>query len=99
MKILTVCQYYYPEDFQVTPICEQLAADGHQVTVLTGLPNYPTGVVPEEYKTGRRDEVIGGVRVIRCHEIGRKKGALPLALNYFSIVRVGKRESGLQLLH
>ena len=87
MKILTVCQYYHPEDFQVTPICEQLAADGHQVTVLTGLPNYPTGVIPEDYRKGRRDEMVNGVRVRRCHEIGRKKGALSLALNYFSFWR------------
>ncbi len=87
MKILVVCQYYYPENFQITPICEQLAADGYDVTVLTGLPNYPTGVIPKEYKTGHRDEEINGVHVIRCHEIGRKKGAAYLALNYLSYVR------------
>ena len=87
MKILVVCQYYYPENFQVTPICEQLVADGYDVTVLTGLPNYPTGIIPEEYKRGHRDEVVNGVHVIRCHEIGRKKGAAYLALNYLSNVR------------
>lgn len=87
MKILVVCQYYFPENFQITPICEQLAKDGHDVTVVTGLPNYPTGIIPEEYKTGHRDEVLNGVRVIRCHEIGRKKGAAYLALNYLSFVR------------
>ena len=91
MKILTVCQYYHPESFQITPICEQLAADGHQVTVITGLPNYPTGIIPEEYKKGHRDETVGGVRVIRCHEIGRKKGAAFLALNYFSFWRSASR--------
>ncbi len=91
MKILVVCQYYYPENFQVTPICEQLAADGYDVTVITGLPNYPTGIIPEEYKSGHRDEVINGVHVIRCHEIGRKKGAVYLALNYFSYVRSASR--------
>lgn len=91
MKILTFCQYYYPENFQITPICEQLVSDGHDVTVVTGLPNYPTGVIPEEYKKGHRDEVINGVRVIRCHEIGRKKGALRLALNYFSYVHSSSR--------
>lgn len=84
MKILVVCQYYYPENFQITPICEQLVKDGFEVTVLTGLPNYPTGVVPNEYKNGRRDEWINGVHVIRCYEIGRKKGAAGLALNYIS---------------
>lgn len=87
MKILVICQYYYPENFQITPICEQLVADGHEVAVVTGLPNYPTGIIPDEYKTGHRDEIVNGVHVIRCHEIGRKKGAAYLALNYFSYVR------------
>ena len=41
MRILVVCQYYYPENFQINDIAEQLTADGHEVTVLTGLPNYP----------------------------------------------------------
>ena len=86
MKVLVVCQYYYPENFQITPICEQLAADGYDVTVLTGLPNYPSGIVPEEYKKGRREEILNGVHIIRCHEIGRKSGAAFLALNYLSFL-------------
>lgn len=40
MKILVVCQHYYPENFQITDICEALVKRGHQVTILTGLPNY-----------------------------------------------------------
>ena len=84
MKILVVCQYYYPENFQITPICEQLVADGYDVTVLTGLPNYPTGNIPEEYKKGHRKEKRNGVKIIRCSEIGRKKGAVYLAMNYLS---------------
>lgn len=92
MKILVVCQYYYPENFQITPICELLASDGYDVAVLTGLPNYPTGIIPDEYKNGHRDEIINGVHVIRCNEIGRKKGAAYLALNYFSYVRSASRK-------
>ena len=85
MKILVVCQYYYPESFKVTDVCESLAKLGHEVTVLTGLPNYPTGIVPGEYKSGEHnDEIIKGVHIIRCHEIGRKKGVVHLALNYIS---------------
>lgn len=84
MRILVICQYYYPENFQITPICEQLVRDGNEVTVVTGLPNYPTGIVPEEYKRGHRDELINGVHVIRCFEVGRKRGVLRLALNYMS---------------
>ena len=84
MKILVISQYYFPESFQITPICEQLVADGHDVTVLTGRPNYPSGVVPQEYKTGHKEEIICGVRVIRCFEVGRRHGPLWLALNYLS---------------
>ena len=76
----------YPENFQITPICEQLVKDGYDVTVITGLPNYPTGIVPEDYKRGHRKETINGVKVIRVYERGRKKGAVGLALNYGSFV-------------
>ena len=87
MKILVVCQYYYPENFQINTICEQLVEDGYDVTVLTGRPNYPTGIVPDEYKKGHKDEIINGVHVLRCYEIGRKKGMAYLSLNYLSFVR------------
>ena len=86
MNILAVCQHYYPENFQITPICEQLVKDGHNVTVLAGLPNYPKGEVPAEYKRGHREETINGVHVVRCFEIGRKKGAFHLAVNYVSFL-------------
>ena len=92
MKILVVCQYYFPENFQITPICEQLVEDGYDVTVLTGLPNYPTGVIPEEYKKGHRNEILNGVHVIRCHEVERKKGVFHLALNYLSFVESASRK-------
>ncbi|MCO5385786.1 MAG: glycosyltransferase family 4 protein [Desulfosporosinus sp.] len=85
MKILVVCQYYYPEQFRINDICEQMVQDGHSVTVLTGLPNYPIGNIPNEYRWGRkRRESINGVKVLRCFEIGRKNGVIGLALNYAS---------------
>ena len=85
MKILMVCQHYYPERFQNQDICEQLVQDGHKVTVLTGLPNYETGFVPNEYKHGKhRNEDINGVQVYRTFEIGRRKGFFWRVLNYFS---------------
>lgn len=93
--ILVVCQYYYPENFQVTPVCEALAADGYRVTVLTGLPNYPSGTVPWEYRHGHRDEVIHGVRVVRCHEAGRKRGVLRLAWNYATFTASAVHRAGL----
>jgi glycosyltransferase involved in cell wall biosynthesis len=85
MKILVVCQYYYPEPFRITDICETLVKKGHDVTVLTGLPNYPEGRVLEEYRNGkRRNEVINGVKIIRSFEVGRGRNNLKLFLNYLS---------------
>lgn len=85
MKILVVCQYYYPEQFRINDICEQLVKGGNSVTVLTGLPNYPKGKIPKEYRWGRkRKEVINGVKVLRSFEIGRKSGVMGMALNYGS---------------
>lgn len=85
MKILVVCQYYYPEPFRISDICETLIQKGHEVTVLTGLPNYPEGRVLDEYRHGRkRIETLNGVKVIRSFEIGRGNSHLMLFLNYFS---------------
>lgn len=90
MKILVVCQYYYPEPFRIHEVCEELVNRGHSVTVLTGLPNYPMGVIPDEYKNGgHRDEYVNGVRVIRVEEIPRTKGKVGLAKNYVSFVVSG----------
>lgn len=85
MKLLIVCQYYYPEPFRVTDLCEKLVEMGHDVNVITGLPNYPMGSLLPEYKKGkRRDEVINGVNVHRCFTIGRRKGVFFRVLNYYS---------------
>ena len=85
MKILVVCQHYWPENFRVTEICEALVERGHQVTALVGIPNYPTGVIPDEYKSFRnRRQIHNGVEIIRCFEIGRRPGKIGLAINYVS---------------
>ena len=85
MKILVVCQHYWPEPFRITEICEALVARGHQVTAVVGLPNYPTGIIPKEYRCFRnRRQTLNGVRVRRCFEIGRRNTKVGLAINYCS---------------
>ena len=85
MKILVICQYYYPEPFRITDICEEWVKQGHTVQVVTGLPNYPMGKLYSGYENGEnRDEVINGVQVHRCFEIPRKNGILYRFLNYYS---------------
>nr|WP_106783599.1 glycosyltransferase family 4 protein [Lysinibacillus timonensis] len=90
MNILVVCQYYYPEPFRISDICESLVKKGHDVTVLTGLPNYPEGRVLDEYRKGNKSvELLNGVKVIRSFEIGRGKNSLKLFLNYISFTVSG----------
>lgn len=85
MKILVICQYYYPEPFRHPDICEELVRRGHEVTVVTGIPNYPMGEIYEDYRKGKkRDEVLNGVKIHRCFTIGRKHGAMYRLLNYYS---------------
>ena len=73
MKILYVSQYFPPEmgapAARASELSRHWANTGHDVTVLTGFPNHPTGVVPPEYRKPFRRLVvrarIDGVNVIR----------------------------------
>ena len=86
MKLLVISQYFYPEQFGVNDICSKLVALGHDVTVLTGLPNYPMGEIFDGYQWDRLrgEEEINGVKVIRCKLYPRKKGKKNLIINYLS---------------
>ncbi len=73
VKILYVSQYFPPEmgapAARAVELSRHWARMGHVVTVLTGFPNHPTGVVPETWR-GRLHrlhytETVDGVRVVR----------------------------------
>lgn len=85
MRILVVSQYFYPENFRINDMVQEMTNRGHQVTVLTGLPNYPEGIVPEEYRHNKRkEEELFGARVLRSRMRGRKQGAINLGINYLT---------------
>lgn len=86
MKILLVSQYFYPENFKANDIAFDLQQRGYQVTVLTGIPNYPNGKFSPGYSYfKKRTQTIKGVKIIRCFLIPRGKGGtIRLALNYLS---------------
>ncbi len=91
MKLLVICQYYYPEPFRVSDICEEMVKRGHEVTVITGEPNYPEGNIYNGYENHQHsDEIINGVTVHRCPIVPRKMGALYRFLNYFSYPQKAK---------
>jgi colanic acid biosynthesis glycosyl transferase WcaI len=87
VKILIVSQYFWPENFRINDLTQELVQRGHSVTVLTGIPNYPAGTVFEEYrKTPKAFEYYSGARVFRAHMLARGNGAMRLFLNYLSFL-------------
>lgn len=85
MKILVVCQHYWPEPYYLSDVCEELVKRGHEVHVVTDVPNYPMGEIYDEYKHGkRREEVRNGVKITRTFTIGRRHNILFRILNYYS---------------
>ena len=85
MKILIVYQHYWPEQFRATDIAESLVKEGHEVTVLCGLPNYPQGYIYDGYKHGEnRAQEHNGVKIIRVKEIARRNNVFSRFLNYWS---------------
>lgn len=75
MRILVVCQYFYPEEFKVNELVESLVARGHDITVLTGKPTYPSGPYPKGYSLwGIQKEEYKGAKIIRVPELTRGNG-------------------------
>lgn len=87
MNILIVSQYFWPENFRINDLSQELVKRGHQVTVLTGIPNYPEGVAfPSYAESPRNFQHYCGARVIRVPMLSRGVGSLRLIFNYFSFV-------------
>ncbi|MBE6244374.1 MAG: glycosyltransferase family 4 protein [Bacteroidales bacterium] len=92
MKVLVVTQYFYPEEFKINDLVEELVQRGLCVTVLTGKPNYPKGsFFPGYHFWGVNKEVYKGANVIRVPLVRRGQGgAIRLMLNYLSYVLFGR---------
>jgi glycosyltransferase involved in cell wall biosynthesis len=86
MKILIVTQYFWPENFKITDLAIALKGLNHEVTVLTGKPNYPEGKFYKGYNFfNKRAESFKGVEIIRTMMIRRGSGnGFRLFVNYFS---------------
>lgn len=92
MKILLVTQYYWPENSRVTDIAESLQKKGNEVTVLTGLPNYPQGYIYEGYRKGEnRIQEHNDVHVVRARLIERRHDIFHRFLNYYSFPYYGSK--------
>jgi glycosyltransferase involved in cell wall biosynthesis len=104
VKILYISQYFAPEmgapAARVAELSRHWARDGHDVTVLTGFPNHPTGVVAAEYRSRLRRlvmrEKFHGVNVVRTWLLPRpNRKPHERMLNYSSFCLSAALSAGL----
>jgi glycosyltransferase involved in cell wall biosynthesis len=91
VKFAILTQYYPPEigapQARLSGLAKQLVAAGHQVTVLTAMPNYPAGKIQDGYGGLLRRESLGGIDVIRTLIYPTQKAnIIPRLTNYLSFV-------------
>lgn len=95
MRILFITQYFAPETeiggIRILEIASRLQAMGHEIAVLTGLPNYPGGKLFDSHRRKAWrvtwTETIQGLSVTRVPLFpSHDKKTLPRLLNYFSFL-------------
>jgi glycosyltransferase involved in cell wall biosynthesis len=104
MRILMVTHYFPPEagapQARLSALAAVWAADGDDVTVLTGMPNHPTGVLPPMYRrTVLCREMADGYRIVRTWLYATaNEGVLRKSLSHLSFmmtsVLLGWRAAG-----
>jgi colanic acid biosynthesis glycosyl transferase WcaI len=91
MKFLFLTQYFPPEigaaPTRLSSVMRELRGFGHQVEVVTALPNYPVGKIQPGY-TGKfyHRELRDGVTVHRTWLYATAGSGLPRLMNYLSFV-------------
>ena len=90
MKILVFSQYFYPENFRINTLCRELVQRGHDVTVVTGYPQYPGGVIFDGYGFDvPYEKTWNGVRIERLKVSPRGHNAVGLLRNCVDYVVEG----------
>lgn len=86
-RVLFISVSYRPEHTGIGPYAaataEHLAARGAEVTVLAGLPHYPSWRLSRaDQRRLRRDERVGGVRVVRLRQLIPRRHSVVSRLLY-----------------
>ncbi len=85
MRLLVVSQYFWPENFRVNDLVSELVDRGHDVTILTGKPNYPDGKVYAEFiRHPDNFNIYRGAKIIRVPTLARGRGGFFLILSYLT---------------
>lgn len=85
-KILVICQYYKPEPFRISDICEEMVRRGHEVHVVTGYPNYPEGMpkLATDFRKNNHEEIEKTIQIVIKFSLF---ASLPMMFGLMSISR------------
>ncbi len=91
MEFLIYTQYYPPEigapQTRLKKVADELLKAGHEVRVVTSMPNYPTGKVFSGYRTKIFcKEMLDGIEVLRCPIFPVKSSGILRMLSYVSFM-------------
>jgi colanic acid biosynthesis glycosyl transferase WcaI len=89
MRVLILSQYYTPEPVpKPAELAEELVRRGHQVSVLTGYPNYPSGDLYDGFRLAPMQRtIVSGIPVTRAYEYPyHGTRALGRMVNYVSFM-------------
>jgi glycosyltransferase involved in cell wall biosynthesis len=88
LNILIVTPHFHPENFRINDFALEFVKRGHQISVLTAVPDYPSGIFINGYGIFKKTrENYKGIHIYRAPLIPRGSGSnLRLALNYISYV-------------
>src|SRR5262245_16711738 len=92
MRITLLCQYFPPEmgapSARTFEHARHWAGLGHDVTVITGFPNHPTGIIHPGYRGDwMRREKVDGINLLRTWVyVAANKGFTRRILNFLSFL-------------
>ncbi len=92
LKIVYLSHYFPPEvnapALRVSEMALRWSDSGHEVTVLTGFPNHPSGIIPDEFKGMRRLVTkFKELKVVRTFQYAApNKGVVKRIMNYLSFM-------------
>jgi len=101
MRLLLICHVYPPEaapaGLMVRELAEDLVRAGHRVTVVTGWPSHPRGVLFPGWRAALRHVEYDpkGFRVIRCGHAIHPRGRALHRLWYYLTFALGSLAGGL----
>ncbi len=87
MRVLITSQYFWPENFPINDLARGLRQKGHDITVLTGMPNYPEGRFYAGYRAFPiRRENYEGIKIVRVPMMPKGSGnVIRMVLYYLSL--------------